>query len=173
VAVAAGLLGTLVVRHVAIVPDDEMAPTLLAGDLVLILDQPPHQGNVVAILDPLDPTRWTLRRAEGFGGAIRYTDGVFHTDGEPVRVLEMGRDDTHFVLHQQGHLVRHLKRPVRWDMEERGIADDSVFLGADARDEGVDSRWWGPVPLLQVQGVVVLRAGVPTHAWRGWVEYLG
>jgi signal peptidase I len=150
------------------VPDDEMAPTLLTGDLVVILPSAPRVGDVVAIVDPLDPSRWTLRRVETIGGSIRYDDGAYTNADGAQKILEMGRD-THAVTRSEGpHLVQLAPRVVRWAMEEIGVPDDSAFLGADARDTAVDSRWWGPVPLDAIQGVVALRIGRPRNAWRGW-----
>jgi signal peptidase I len=160
--------GLLVLPRVAVVPDDEMAPSLLAGDLVVIVPGTPAPGDVVAVVDPLDPSRWTLRRAEAVGGAIRYEDGAFHTV-DTVRVLEMGRDAENVTLQEGTHLTRHALRTVRWEMGERGVPDDAVFLGADARDEALDSRWWGPLPLDSLQGRVALRIGAPQHPWRGWI----
>ncbi len=158
----------LVLPRVAIVPDDDMAPSLLAGDLVVIAPGAPAVGDVVPVVDPLDPSRWSFRRVEAIGGAVRYEDGAFHTV-DTVRTLEMGRDEQFATLQEGAHLTRHANRAVRWSMRERGVPDDAAFLGADARDEAVDSRWWGPIPLTAVQGRVALRIGAPGHPWRGWV----
>ncbi len=168
VAILAAVLALALAPRLARVPDDEMAPSFYAGDVVFVAGGAPRVGEVVAVVDPLDPSRWTLRRAEAIGGAIRYEDGAFHTV-ETERVLEMGRDDTHVVLREGDHLVRRLNRAVRWEMGETFVEDDHVFLGADARDEAVDSRWWGPLPVDAVQGRVVLRLGEPRHPWRGWI----
>jgi hypothetical protein len=50
------------------------------------------------------------------------------------------------------------------------IPDDSAFLGVDARDEAMDSRWWGPIPLAALQARVLLNVSPPRHPWQGWVE---
>ncbi len=144
-----------------------MAPSLLAGDLVVILPTVPRQGDVVAVVDPLDPSRWTLRRVETIGGAIRYDDGVYYPAGDEPQVIEMGRDIEQVVRAEGPHLVRLAPRAVRWSLDEMGVPDDAAFLGADARDAALDSRWWGPVPLTAVQGVVALRIGAARHPWRG------
>ncbi|MDP2304551.1 MAG: S26 family signal peptidase [Pseudomonadota bacterium] len=171
---AAGLCAlsaALLLPLLAWVPDDEMAPSFLAGDLVVILPVEARAGDVVAIVDPLDPARWTLRRVETIGGAVRYEDSVFHTAGaDAPRVLEMDRNTARVVRSEGSHLVELAARPVRWELSEAGVPEDAAFLGADARDAAMDSRWWGPVPLQALQGVVALRIGVPGHPWRGWTE---
>lgn len=162
------IAGALVLPRLAVVPDDDMAPSLLAGDLILLGGGMPEKGAVVALVDPLDPSRWTLRRVETIGGAIRYESGVYLTGNNP-RTLEMGRDDTYVTRRVDDHLVRERAREVRWEMEALTVPDDAAFLGADSRDDAIDSRWWGPLPLAAIQGHVLLRLGAPGHPWRGWM----
>lgn len=168
-AAAALLVGVaLVASRLAVAPDDAMSPSLLPGDVLFILPLTPKVGDVVAVVDPLDPSAWTLRRVETIGGAIAYNAGSYVREDEP-QLLDMGRDDAGFTVIQEGrHLSRHLARRVDWRMDQVGVPDDSAWLGADNRDIALDSRWWGPVPLSYVQGVVVLRFGAPGNRWRGW-----
>jgi len=159
----------LVLPRLAWVPDDEMAPSLLAGDLVLIAPWEAQNGDVVALVDPLDPSRWTLRRVESIGGAVRYEDGVAYTaSGDAPRVLDMDRSTERVVRREGEHLVQVAPRAIRWALEESGVPEDAAFVTADDRDTAVDSRWWGPVPLRAIQGVVALRVGAPGHPWRSW-----
>lgn len=155
-------------RFVARVPDDEMAPSLLAGDLVVVVPGAPTVGAVVALTDPLDPGRWTLRRVLATGGAVRFEDGFYHTETEDPPVLDMGALEPHRVLQEGDHLTQRLTRPVRWEMGAVGLPAGRVWLAADNRDDALDSRWWGPAPVAAVQGVVVARFGRPGHTWRGW-----
>lgn len=170
-ALGAGLVALLVLGTLPFlgrVPDAEMVPSLLPGDLVLILPGEPEPGDVVAVVDPLEPTRWTLRRVLTVGGTVRLEDGFYHTDAPDPVVLEMGRADGEVVL-QEGHwLTRRLSRPIRWEFERRAVPSNRAWLAADNRDVALDSRWWGAVPLSAVQGVVRARLGAPGHAWRGW-----
>lgn len=152
------------------VPNDDMAPSLYAGDFVLILPVDPAPGDVVALVDPLEPGRWTLRRVKSIGGTVSYEDSSLRINDDPEQILEMGKEDTFLVTQEGGHLCRHLLKPIRWEMAPVTVPTDHVFLAADARDEAVDSRWWGPLPLQAVQGVVKLRIGSPRHPWRSWWE---
>lgn len=166
--VALGIAG--VASRTALVSDDTMAPSLLPGDLVFLWPGTPNEGDVVAVVDPLDTSRWTLRRVQGIGGSIRYDAGSYVREHQ-APLLDMGLDEEGFQVIQEGeHLTRHLTRNVEWDLAEVGVPDDSAWLGADNRDLALDSRWWGPVPLADLQGVVVLRFGAPRNRWRGWVE---
>lgn len=162
------LLGTLPL--VAVVPDDEMAPSLYAGDFILVLPTMVRRGDVVPVVDPLEPSRWTLRRVEAIGGAVRYEGGAYYAGEGTFDVLEMGRDETWVTVQEGDHLARLSLRGTRWVLPESSVPDDMAFLGADARDEAMDSRWWGPLPVTALQGVVALRVGRPRHPWRGWVS---
>lgn len=164
-----GLAFVALVRSLAFVPDDAMAPSLYPGDLVLITPGTPSPGDVVAVIDPLEPSRWTLRRVVAIGGAVRYVDGAFRTGADALPVIDMGTLEGVRVHRQGDVLLQTLDRPIRYDLDERGVPDDSAYVAADARDQAMDSRWWGAIPLGAVQGVVRLRFGAPKHAWRGWV----
>ena len=160
-------LGGLLASRTARVPDDGMVPTLLRGDLLLILPVTPREGDIVALADPLDPARYTLRRVETVGGAVRYDGRSFRTGSRPkVRLLDMGEFEGRPVLLEQDHVTLRAAEPTRQEFAEIGVPDTSAYLSADNRDGAVDSRWWGPVPLSAIGGVVVLRLGAPTTPWR-------
>ena len=89
----------------AFVPDDSMSPSLLPGDLVFILPTRTAVDDVVAVVDPLDPTVWTLRRVEAIGGEIRYTGGSFVTEQAP-QLLDMGLDENGFSVIQEADHYR-------------------------------------------------------------------
>lgn len=163
-----GLLLLGASSRVARVADGEMAPSLLPGDLVVVLPVTPREGDVVVVSDPLDPSRWTLRRVEAIGGAVRYDGRVFRTSTRPkVKLLDMGEYQGRPVELEGEHLVLRAESTTRARRDEVGVPDESAFLGADARDDALDSRWWGPVPLDAIRGVVVARVGLPSTPWRG------
>ena len=149
-------------------PFPRPASSILAGDFVVLGPGPAREGDVVAIVDPLDSSRWTLRRVESDGGTIRYDEGGYGGEDGPVEVLEMGRAEQVLTLQEGDHLVRRDTRAVAWEMAEVPVATGTLFLGADDRDRAMDSRWWGAVPAEAAQGVVLVRFGA-SHTWRGWV----
>ena len=129
------------------IPSASMAPTLLVGDYVLV-DKAAHwpaRGDLVVFADPSDPRELLVKRIVGLGG-------------EEITV--------------QGHEVyinceppldgcRPVPEPYAdWSDEARGggdvarleIPSGSVFVMADNRNAGEDSRHWGPVPRSGIVG---------------------
>ncbi|MCB9765270.1 MAG: signal peptidase I [Alphaproteobacteria bacterium] len=146
----------------------EMSPSLQPGDWVLIGPGAPAAGDVVRLEDPREPGRVVLRRVLALAGAeVGSGGGFLRIDGERTRLREMGRDDTHVVLSEANlWLIRHRVRPLRDPDRQVTVPEGQVWLMADDRDLGVDSRWWGPVPAAQLDGRVWLRAG-SSDLWRG------
>lgn len=149
------------------VPDNDMAPSLLQGDFVLVLPRAPQTGDVVAVVDPLAPGRWTLRRVMALDGSIAFNGGLLSGTSHQ-EVIELGQEGNVLIVREGDHLVKHLPQALDWEMEERQIPEGRAFLVADNREEAMDSRWWGSMPLASLQGVVVFRFGPPQHRWRNW-----
>lgn len=146
------LVGTLplAVRHRfegVWIPSTSMAPTLLVGDYVLI-DKAAHwpaRGDLVVFTAPGDPSELLVKRIVGLGG-------------EEITV--------------QGHGVyinceppldgcRPVAEPYADWSDEAGTARDvprleipsgAVFVMADNRNAGEDSRHWGPVAQSRIVG---------------------
>ncbi len=171
--VLVGLLVLLLgLRRFAWAPDTEMAPSVLRGDLLLLLPLTPEVGDVVVLSDPLEPARHTLRRViAGPGATVRFEDAGFVVGDDAPSRLEMGREDGKVIVQVSGHLVQIRSTGTRWEMAPVAIGPEQYFLGADALDEATDSRWWGPVPSEAIAGVVAMRVGEPQHRWRDWVEF--
>lgn len=164
----------------AVVPDDGMAPTLLPGDLVLVLPaslSPPGEGDTVALRDPLDPARWILRRVEaGAGEAVSCEDG-FLLSPASGELVDLGRlpadpdrpDGPARVVVRDGRRLLSLPNLApTWDMPEIKVPEGWLFLSADNRAGALDSRWWGLIPAASADATVLLRVGPPQHRWRGW-----
>ena len=141
-AVAATVSGVLPVRVVR-VESGSMAPTLEAGDLVLVArgSGDLRRGDVVVIRSP-DTGTPLVKRAVALGGdTVRLDDGVLVVDD--VAVCEPGID------------------PDRIDgvfSPAVTVPDGTVFVLGDDRRDSVDSRDFGPVDVDDVLGHVIARA---------------
>jgi signal peptidase I len=128
-----------------------MAPTLHDGDQVL-LDKvtyrlrPPRVGEVVVVEPPGDEPL-AVKRVVALGGSdVGLEDGVLVVDGVARREPELdlaGVDGVYF-------------GPVT-------VPEGTVFVLGDNRGESVDSRSYGPVPLRDVVGRVVVRLWPPAR----------
>ena len=170
------------------VGNDEMAWTLQTGDTVWILPVEVLKGDVVLLDDPLDPARTVLRRVVAMPtDKVIYEDGAVKINGKRVRQTDMGKADvgdrerrvfkeviwSRPPARPTNWLVTRLvEKPVKWKTSDRlEIPEDHVFVLADDRDGALDSRWWGPIPLSAVQGVVRARYGTADE-WRPAFELL-
>jgi len=160
------------------VAGDEMAWTLRDGDLVWVIPARIRRGDVVMLSDPLDSTRLIFRRAVADGGQkVRYDVDGLRINGKRIRQTEMGRDQDHRVVKEvlwsspparpNRWFPRYTRqKTVRWALPEKvEVPDGHWFLLADDRDGSLDSRWWGPIPEGDIQGVIRLRFG-EADIWR-------
>ena len=148
VALAAAL--PLAVRHRfegVLIPSTSMAPTLLAGDYVLV-DKSTHwpaRGDLVVFTDPTDPNELLVKRIVGLGGEELLVQGhdVFINCAPPAdgcrAVAEPYADFTDEVR------AATLAGPVE-------IPSGAVFVMADNRNAGEDSRQWGPIAHAHIVG---------------------
>ena len=126
------------------VASSSMAPRLRDGDHVLVDKvtyrlRPPQAGEIV-VLEPPGDEPLAVKRVVALGGShVALEDGVLVVDGvaqrEPGLDLS-GVDGVYF-------------GPVP-------VPEGTVFVLGDNRGESVDSRSYGPVPLRDVVGRVVL-----------------
>lgn len=163
------------------VADQEMSPNLQRGDLVWVLPVTPLRGDLVVLRDPLDPGRTVLRRVlTGGGTKVAWDEGGVRVNGKRVRQSDMGMLEGDRLMEEviwsrpparaKSWRVRLRKPPAPWEAEAVEVPDGHWYLLADDRDRALDSRWWGPVPATQIEGVVRLRVG-PADPWRGLVEW--
>lgn len=122
-----------------------MAPTLEAGDVVLVTRWAPDpeelsRGDLVVFRDPVED-RQTLKRVVGLpGDELVVLDGVLHVDGEPVAEPWVDHDLI------DGYYSRTFRVPA-----------DHVFVLGDNRGNSVDSRDYGAVASADLVGVVLIR----------------
>lgn len=180
----ARLLGVVlaVAAVAAIVPmrsvaGDDMQWTVQPGDLVWILPDRVRKADVVLVDDPLDPGRRVLRRVIAAPGErVRIDDSGVRVNGKRIRQTEMGEADGHRVRKEviwsrpparaNPYFTQLVIPEVAWSSPGVvEVPEGHWYVLADRRDQGVDSRWWGPVPESAIHGVVRLRYG-PTNTWR-------
>jgi len=132
------------------IPSASMAPTLLAGDYVL-MDKAAHwpaRGDLVVFTDPAEAELLLVKRIVGVGGE------EIVVDGHDVYINCQPRRDG----------CRPLPEPYAdWSAEAREpgnaglvqIPTDAVFVMADNRNAGEDSRHWGPLARHRIVGRAV------------------
>ncbi len=133
------------------VGSSSMTPTLRDGDQVL-LDKvtyrfrKPRVGELVVVQPPGGEPLAVKRVVAVAGSDVALEDGALIVDGveqrEPALDLA-GVDGVYF--------------------GPAAVPDDTVFVLGDNRGESVDSRSYGPVPLADIVGRVVVRLWPPTR----------
>ena len=166
------------------VAGDDMSPSIMDGDVILSIPTTAIlPGDVVLIQDPLDPSRTILRRVMAVAGqSITNAKGHIKVGKRRLRAAAMGDMGPFLVAKEtlwakkpnvgSSWLTRIQAEPATyWSAEPVTVPDAHIFLMADDRDQAMDSRWWGPVGIDRVMGVVRLRWG-PAHTWRPAWEFL-
>jgi signal peptidase I len=143
------------------IPSESMENTLLVGDYLFVSKfeygprlpfthirlpglRTPRHGDVIVFDWPPDPSKQFIKRCVALGGErveIRhkdvYVDGVKRV--EPwVRHIAPNEDP-------EGYTPRDNYRPPV-------VPQGQLFMMGDNRDNSLDSRFWGPVPMRLVQG---------------------
>lgn len=127
-------------RSLRRVDGDSMRPTLVPGQLLLVLPPavvPPRRGAVVVVPDPRSSRRRTVKRVVGVAGeVVELVAGELHVAG---------------IAHDEPYVVAVDRSTARW---EPG-AGELVVLGDD-RTASTDSRAFGPVTTADVVAVAVM-----------------
>jgi len=124
--------------HIYSIPSGSMAPTLEAGDQIVVtryLRSRPERGDVIVFRSPVDAGELLVKRVVGVPGDLldsrlgRVRIGG-HTLPEPyvLRVATTGA------------------------ISSQVIPSDSYYVLGDNRDDSLDSRSWGVVPRASVVG---------------------
>lgn len=166
--------------------DDDMAMSIRSGDWIWYIDRPFVPGSLVVMRDPLQPDQKIIRRVIAVEGQqVWYNrDGAFQINDKRISQQEMGlftdnqnkhqrliEEHLGFVNTKKWIVIRNTD-PVFWQMEKPiTVPKNHIFVAADRRDEAIDSRWWGTIPIENVLGVVWLRMG-SAHLWRETIEVL-
>jgi len=124
-----------------------MAPTLMPDDLLVtdargyILGNNLSRGQIIAFKFPMNPRVTYIKRIIGLAGdKVEIKGGIVHINGEAV---------------PEPYIPKESKiKPVSRTMKEMTVPPETLFVLGDNRDMSNDSRFWGVVPLSNVQGVI-------------------
>ena len=137
--------------HGFMVVSEAMAPTLHTDDQVMadVRDETlaaPARGDIVFFESKGQGGKVLLRRVVALGGdTIALRAGVAVLNGEPLA---------------EGYIPA----PATVDMAETKVPEGTVFVLADDRSNGPDSRELGPVPLSALRGRAMFVYGAPEMA---------
>jgi signal peptidase I len=154
---------------------DGMAPTLFAGDTVVVWRDPvPEHGAIMLCRHPTDDTRFVIGRVIGRNGADISADrGRLRIEGSFPAIDWRGEVQVY-------DRAEHARVATQWGIEALGNDDhliflrrgrtfrinpisdyDGVYLLDDNRSyTGEDSREFGPIPESRCIGHVFLRVGM-------------
>ncbi len=153
------------------IPSGSMENNLLVGDHLVVnkfifaphLDTPlhallpyrePERGDVVIFKFPEDPRRDFIKRCVAVAGdTVEIREKQLYLDGE--------LQDEPYVVHKDPHVWRNVPgAPASGRRRDNfgpfTVPEGTIFCLGDNRDNSLDSRFWGPVPLSYVKGRAVI-----------------
>jgi signal peptidase I len=133
-----------------VVRDESMVPTLLPGDRLRVdtrafTADPPRIGDLVVLVDPVEPSRWLVKRVAAIGPAQlwRTRSGIRSRGSPPPSKGETLPPDV---------------------VEEIALPAGSVYVVSDAPGPTRDSRSFGPIPRTDLIGRVYARYHPPDRS---------
>lgn len=147
-----------------------MLPSIWPGDFLFaykVKTDEPKRGEILVLRCPSAKERICLKRVVGVpGDRIEYDQGQLKVNAQPVRGKKLGDE-----------FVQEMVEGTTWAIWPTAdttttrplvVPPAHVYVLNDKRDDGEDSRQWGPLPLNLVEG----RAG---RVWLSldWFERTG
>ncbi|HEX5411646.1 MAG TPA: signal peptidase I [Terriglobia bacterium] len=147
---------------------------------------PIHRGDIVAFHYPVNPTQMFVKRVIGVGGdVIRIADKKVYVNGKPLKEpYAQFMSSAMFPLRDNfPPPVREISElPAAWGLDPGWARDmpnyiqkdglhvpaGHLFVMGDNRDDSLDSRFWGFVPVQNVVGeplFVYWSYNAPTREW--------
>jgi signal peptidase I len=148
-------------------PTSTMAPTILAGDHFMVRKgHAAVAGDVITFQYPLAPEVEYVKRVAAVGGdTIELRRDVVYVNGQawsrepttiPCLAAPAPPQDCK-IWNEGGHLIREDDHPPI-DIPPTTVPRGTVYVLADDRHNGHDSRIWGPVPIPNIKGKAVFIA---------------
>ena len=155
--------------------------SLQKGDFVLVLPLTAKVGDAIVVRDPFRKERVHVRRLIALGPAsVRYDkNGTITRDDKRITQKDMGILGEGRVIEEEEWDSNHENRkryifreqePILLDYPLTHIQEGDMYVLADNRDSGLDSRYWGDLSQENILGVVCFRIGVSTP-WFGWFTW--
>ena len=167
-----GIVAVLIFRAMVAqayqIPSGSMEQTLLVGDYIYInkllygpeIDlgplhhrfsgfRKPQRGDIIVFRYPVDLRKDFIKRCvavEGQTVAIR--NKVLYVDGV--------KQDESYVIHEDDRIIPR-EASVRDNFGPIVVPKGTIFMMGDNRDNSLDSRFWGPLPLDLVRGKAIFR----------------
>ncbi len=165
------------------IPSGSMEDNLLVGDHLVVNKfifgehaptpihkffgyRAPRRGDVVVFKYPNQPRRDFIKRCIAVAGdTVEVRDKVLFINGEP-------QDEPYVVF--KGNQAGRTRGLPGDNFGPRVVPESTIFCLGDNRDNSLDSRFWGPVPLSYVKGRAVLiywsyEAKRNDWEWRGFL----
>lgn len=131
----------------------------------------PERGDVVVFKYPEDPRRDFIKRCVAVGG------DTVEIRRKQLFINGQAQEEPH-VVHKDPRVYDDssavpVSARIRDNFGPMTVPEGSIFCLGDNRDNSLDSRFWGPVPLSYVKGRAVLiywsyEAGRDDWQWRGF-----
>jgi signal peptidase I len=171
------------------VAGNDMAPALQPGDLLLAnrLDTSPARGDLILLEHPSVPNRLLIRRVVGLPGeSVAVHSEVPTINGKPARrsvlkdvtLIDGGEERAMKLIKEaapDGRSWQVLKDPGRRSRDSKTIrlGSEQVYVMADNRNHGTDSRTFGPVPADKIRALITHRVSAGPGSIKGQPEREG
>ncbi|MCK4537353.1 MAG: signal peptidase I [Candidatus Krumholzibacteria bacterium] len=160
-----------------IVPTPSMNPTILEGDLFITnklayrLKVPltkktivqwgtPDRGDIVVFKFPLDESELYTKRVMAIpGDVVEVVGGHLRINGKTVPQRFVAREEGDMIYEEEysGHTynIQHIPgvQSIK-TMKRMVVPEGYLFVCGDNRDNSYDSRYWGLLPLENVEGEI-------------------
>jgi signal peptidase I len=176
-AIVLAVVLTIVIRGLVVqafrIPSGSMEDTLLVGDFLFVnkmiygseIDigagdirlvhfrfpavRKPQRGDIIVFRFPEDPSRDFIKRCVAVEGQrVEVRDKVLYVDGE--------RPEEPYVIHSDPHTLPREVNASRDNFGPLVVPKGQIFMMGDNRDNSLDSRFWGPLPIDLVKGKAMI-----------------